>query len=80
MTPAGIQKILRQIQERIGSDFGKPVTPHMFRRTTATNAMQHGMPVEDIQALLGHENIETTMVYARTCNENVRYHHQKCIV
>lgn len=80
LTPAGIQKVLREIKSRIADDFAKPVTPHVFRRTTATAAMQNGMPVEDIQVLLGHEHIETTMAYARTCDENVKHNHRKYIV
>ena len=80
MTPAGIQKILRDIYTRTDGNLNKKVTPHMFRHTTATTAMQHGMPVEDIQTLLGHENIDTTMTYARTCDENVRMNHRKYIM
>lgn len=52
----------------------------MFRHTTATTAMQHGMPVEDIQVLLGHENIDTAMIYARTCDDNVRMNYRKYII
>lgn len=80
MTPAGIQKILRDIYLRTNGSLTKKVTPHGFRHTLATTAMQHGMPVEDVQALLGHENIDTTMVYARTCDENVRMNHKKYIM
>ena len=80
MSPAGIQRVLREIRARMGEDFGKSVTPHIFRHTTATTALRGGMPVEDIQALLGHENIETTMVYARTCEENVQHNHKKYVI
>jgi integrase/recombinase XerD len=80
MSPSGIQKILRDIYSRTDGSLKKKITPHMFRHTTATTAMQHGMPIEDIQALLGHENIETTTAYARTCDENVRINHKKYIM
>lgn len=80
MSPSGIQKILRDIYSRTDGSLKKKITPHMFRHTTATTAMQHGMPIEDIQALLGHENIDTTMTYARTCDENVRINHKKYIM
>ena len=80
MTPSAVQKIFRDLGYKIGDKVNKQITPHLFRHTTATTAMQHGMPIEDIQALLGHENIETTMVYARTCSESVRMNHRKYIV
>ena len=80
MTPSGIEKILRDIYHRTDGSLQKRITPHKFRHTTATTAMQHGMPVEDIQRLLGHENIDTTMVYARTCDESVKMHHNKYIM
>lgn len=80
MTPAGIQKVLRDMGKALGGKVGKSVTPHVFRHTTATQALRSGMPVEDIQALLGHANIETTMVYARTCAESVQANHKKYVV
>lgn len=43
--------------------------PHRFRRTFATNNLRHGMKVEEIQQLLGHENIDTTMIYAKVDKE-----------
>lgn len=46
--------------------------PHRFRRTMATNRLRQGMRVEEIQMLLGHENIETTMIYAKVDDEIVR--------
>lgn len=80
MTPAGIQKILRDIYSRTNGELDKKITPHKFRHTTATLSLQNGMPIEDIQALLGHENIETTICYARTCNENVQMNHKRYII
>lgn len=53
---------------------------HIFRHTTATTALRNGMPIEDIQELLDHENIETTLVYARTSVERVRMNHQRYVV
>ena len=80
MTPAGIQKILRDIGARVDDDMQKKIHCHAFRHTTATVAIQHGMPVEDIQALLGHSSIDTTLIYAKTCDENVRMNHKKYIM
>lgn len=74
----GLEKIVRSISER--SALTKHVTPHILRHTTATTALQSGMPVEDISKLLGHESIETTMIYAEVSMESVRDGHKKYIV
>lgn len=46
----------------------------------ATTALRNGMPIEDIQAILGHENIETTILYAHTSNDSVQFNHKKFII
>lgn len=53
------------------------VHPHKFRRTLATMAIGKGMPVEQVQHLLGHASIETTMQYAMVDENNVKLSHQK---
>ena len=58
----------------------KHVTPQILRHTTATLALQNGMPIADISKLLGHEKIETTMIYAHTCMETVQAGHRKYVV
>jgi integrase/recombinase XerD len=50
---------------------GKHITPHILRHTTATTALQSGMPIADISKLLGHENVETTIIYTKTSLEEV---------
>jgi site-specific recombinase XerD len=45
------------------------VHPHRFRRTFATNKLRRGMKLEEIQQLLGHSNIETTLIYAKVDHE-----------
>lgn len=80
MTPAAVQKVIRELADELSGKVNKQITPHVFRHTTATTALQHGMPLEDVQALLGHEHIETTMVYARTCAETVQMNHKKYVV
>lgn len=78
---AGIEKIVRLIMERVDtSKVSKHVTPHVIRHTTATTALQSGMSMETISKLLGHENISTTMIYAKVSNDDVRRDHQKYIV
>lgn len=75
-----IEKIVRNISNRASARTQKHVTPHVLRHTTATMALQSGMPIEDISKLLGHENIDTTMIYAHTSMDSVQSGHKKYIV
>lgn len=54
--------------------------PHRFRRTAATLALNRGMPIEQVQIMLGHENIETTTIYAVSAQESVKASHKKYVV
>lgn len=76
----GIEKIVRQIAARTPFGADKTVTPHILRHTTATIALQRGMPITDISKLLGHEKIDTTMIYAKTSLVNIQAGHRKYIV
>lgn len=55
------------------------VHPHKFRRTLATNAIDKGMPIEQVQRLLGHKKIDTTLHYAMVKQQNVKLAHKKFI-
>ena len=55
------------------------VTPHVFRHTTATTALRSGMPVEQVQRLLGHFKIDTTLIYAKTDDADVKANHQRFV-
>ena len=55
------------------------VHPHKFRRTMATNAIDKGMPIEQVQRLLGHKKIDTTLHYAMVKQQNVKLAHRKFI-
>lgn len=55
------------------------IHPHKFRRTMATRAINKGMPVEQVQKILGHSQIDTTMQYAIVNQNNVKYAHQRFI-
>lgn len=57
----------------------KKVHPHKFRRTMATVAINKGMPIEQVQLLLGHVKIDTTMHYAIVNQNNVKISHRKYI-
>ena len=55
------------------------VHPHKFRRTLATMAIDKGMPIEQLQRLLGHQRIDTTLQYAMVKQSNVKLAHKKYI-
>ena len=55
------------------------VHPNRFRRTLATRAIDKGMPIEQVQVLLGHSKIDTTLRYANVQQSNVKYSHHKYI-
>ena len=55
------------------------VYPHKFRRTLATMAIDKGMPIEQLQRLLGHQRIDTTLQYAMVKQSNVKTAHRKYI-
>ena len=73
---SGIELIIRTLG--INSNINK-VHPHKFRRTLATMAIDKGMPVEQVQKLLGHVKIETTMHYALVNQSNVKISHRRYI-
>jgi len=70
----GVEITLTKLGKRCGI---KNVHPHMFRRTFATNAIDKGMPIEQVQRLLGHIQIDTTMKYAMVNQSNVKIAHRK---
>ena len=55
------------------------IHPHKFRRTMATRAIDKEMPIEQVQKILGHSQIDTTMQYAMVNQSNVKTSHQKYI-
>lgn len=73
---AGIELIVRKLG--LETEINK-VHPHKFRRTLATMAIDKGMPIEQVQKLLGHVKIETTMHYAMVNQNNVKISHRKYI-
>ncbi|ACV50629.1 integrase family protein [Lancefieldella parvula DSM 20469] len=73
---SGVELRLRML----GRSLGLPrVHPHKFRRTMATRAIDKGMPIEQVQVLLGHSKIDTTLCYAMVDQENVKQAHRKFI-
>lgn len=72
----GVESRLREMGKRL--DIPK-VHPHKFRRTLATVAIDKGMPIEQLQQLLGHQRIDTTLKYAMVKQSNVKLAHRKYI-
>ena len=71
---SGVEIRLRQLGRRLDLE---RIHPHKFRRTMATRAIDKGMPIEQVQKILGHSQIDTTMQYAMVNQNNVKSSHQK---
>jgi len=76
MTIGGIESRLRKMGERLHIE---KVHPHKFRRTLATMAIDKGMPIEQLQRLLGHQRVDTTLQYAMVKQSNVKLAHKKYV-
>ena len=74
LTVAGVQYMLRQLGQRAGVE---NVHPHRFRRTIATDLLNRGMPIEQVKEFLGHEKLDTTMIYCTVKEDSVRASHKK---
>ena len=74
VTVGGMELRLRNLGKKAGVS---RVHPHKFRRTLATHAIDKGMPIEQVQKLLGHTKIETTMHYAMVNQNNVKASHRR---
>lgn len=72
----GIEVRLREFGRRLGL---QKVHPHKFRRTLATMAIDKGIPIEQLQQLLGHRKIDTTLQYAMVKQSDVKLAHRKYI-
>ena len=73
---SGVEIRLRQLGRRLGIP---KVHPHKFRRTLATMAIDKGMPIEQVQQLLGHQSVDTTLQYAMVNQNNVKISHRKFV-
>ena len=71
---SGVEIRLRKLGRRLDLE---RIHPHKFRRTMATRAIDKGMPIEQVQKILGHSQIDTTMQYAMVNQSNVKTSHQK---
>ena len=74
LTRAGVEYIIAGLGRAAGVE---NVHPHRFRRTAATDLLRMGMPIEQVQELLGHVKIETTRIYCTVTREQVRASHRR---
>lgn len=72
----GVETMLRELGRQLNLT---KLHPHKFRRTLATSAIDKGMPIEQVQQLLGHQKIDTTMHYAMVKQQNVKIAHRRYI-
>lgn len=72
----GVESMLKTLEKTTGVE---DIHPHKFRRTMATRAIDKGMPIEQVQKLLGHVRIDTTLHYAMVNQENVKNAHKKYV-
>lgn len=80
MKVCGMQKIIRDISNRANVNLQNKVTAHVIRHTTATRMYENNTDIGTIQAILGHNNVNTTMIYVHNSIENIRNEHRKSVV
>ena len=73
---SGVEIRIRELGRKLGLE---KIHPHKFRRTMATRAIDKGMPIEQVQKILGHSQIDTTMQYAIVNQNNVKSSHRRYI-
>ncbi|MBR5583208.1 MAG: tyrosine-type recombinase/integrase, partial [Lachnospiraceae bacterium] len=76
----GIRRIIRLMEEATKDNLSVHVTPHIFRHTLATTMIENGADVTSVQQVLGHSNINTTMIYAHKSLAHAKADHRKAVV
>ena len=74
LSPNGVRAMLNRTAEKAHVEH---VHPHRFRRTLATNLIDHGMQIQDVASILGHEKLDTTMTYVYIDKNNVKNAYRK---
>ena len=78
MHKSGLEKIIREISSR--TDLNKNITPHCFRRSLAQSLIEKDVQIQDIQKILGHEKVDTTLRYLKVNTSHVQEIHRRFIV
>ena len=73
LKPGAVRSVLHELEKETGTY----IHPHKFRRTLATRLLERGMKIEHIQKILGHEKIETTLIYCSVSQKDVQYEYAK---
>lgn len=74
LSPSGIRQMLTRLSKQSNVSH---VHPHKFRRTLATNLIRHGMPIQEVASILGHDKLDTTMQYVVLNKDDVRNSYRK---
>lgn len=74
LTKSGIENVVREIGKKDGVE---KAHPHRFRRTTITNALNRGIPLQETMVLAGHSKPETIMMYCQVDTDSIKLHHKK---
>jgi site-specific recombinase XerD len=74
LQPGGVRAMLKELAATTGVDH---VHPHKFRRTLATELARHGMPIQDVARILGHEKIDTTLKYIVSNKEDIKSNYRR---
>ena len=74
MKPGGVREMLKELAKKAGVEH---VHPHKFRRTLATNLTRHGMPIQEVANILGHEKLDTTMKYVVLDDQNTKAQYRR---
>jgi integrase/recombinase XerD len=75
MSKESIEQHMKALGEK--AHLNKNLTPHRLRHSFATHLLEAGVPIDVVQKLLGHEDVSTTQVYAKTSQENIKHFHKK---
>lgn len=78
MHKGSIYARVKAIQKRSGIE--RSLFPHLLRHTMATHALNRGMNVAEVKEILGHEKLDTTMIYAKISHDSVKFNHKRYIV
>ena len=78
MHKGAIYARVKAIQKRSGIE--RSLFPHLLRHTMATDALNRGMNVAEVKEILGHEKLDTTMIYAKISHDSVKFNHKRYIV